>query len=184
VSKEGDFMILRYFVVVFSAAVVATIAALSASAIEPRNAEAADTVRTCGGKAIKLNAREERTFRLHNRARAHRGIRRLCVSRKLTEAARDHSARMIRKDYFGHGNIGRRLERYDYNWRTCGENIGGGSGRYARPSNVFKRWMDSRNHRSNILKKGFREIGIGTYTGTFKGRRGYTMYTVDFGTRR
>jgi hypothetical protein len=39
-------MILRYFIVVFSAAVVATVAALSASAIEPRKAEAADTVRT------------------------------------------------------------------------------------------------------------------------------------------
>jgi uncharacterized protein YkwD len=91
---------------------------------------------------------------------------------------------MIRKDVFGHGNIGRRLERYDYNWRTYGENIGGGSGRHGSPDNVFKRWMNSSNHRSNILKKSFREIGIGTYTGTFKGRRGYTMYTVDFGTRR
>jgi uncharacterized protein YkwD len=177
-------MILRYFIVVFSAAVVATVAALSASAIEPRKAEAADTVRTCGGGTIKLNAREERTLRLHNRTRANRGIRSLCVNRKLTEAARDHSARMIRKDVFGHGNIGRRLERYDYNWRTYGENIGGGSGRHGSPDNVFKRWMNSRNHRSNILKKSFREIGIGTYTGTFKGRRGYTMYTVDFGTRR
>ena len=177
-------MILRYFIVVFLAAVVATVAAISVSAIEPRKAEAADTVRTCGGGTIKLNSREERTLRLHNRARAKRGIRRLCVNRKLTEAARDHSARMIRKDYFGHGNTGRRLKNYDYNWRIYGENIGGGYGRYGRPGNVFKRWMNSDNHRSNILRKGFREIGIGTYTGTFKGHRGYTMYTVDFGTRR
>jgi uncharacterized protein YkwD len=177
-------MILRYLIVVFSAAVVATVAALTGSAIEPRKAEAADTVRTCGGGTIKLNAREERTLRLHNQARANRGIRRLCVHPKLTKAARAHSAHMIRKDFFGHGNIGRRLERYNYNWRTYGENIGGGSDRYRRPGNVFKRWMNSRNHRSNILKRGFREIGIGTYTGTFKGRRGYTMYTVDFGTQR
>jgi uncharacterized protein YkwD len=177
-------MILRYATVVFVAAVLATVAALSVSAIEPRKAEAADTVRTCGGGKIKLKAKEERTLRLHNRARKSRGIRRLCVHPKLTKAARAHSAHMIRKDYFGHGNTGRRLKRYGYNWRNYSENIAGGSGRYGRPGNVFKRWMNSRGHRSNILRKGFREIGIGTATGTYKGHKGYTMYTVDFGTRR
>jgi uncharacterized protein YkwD len=177
-------MILRYAAVVFVAAVLASVAALSVSAIEPSKAEAADTVRTCGGGKIKLNAKEERTLKLHNRARKNHGIRRLCVHPKLTKAARAHSASMIKKDYFGHGNVGRRLKRFDYNWRTCGENIAGGSGRYGRPANVFKRWMKSRGHRANILKKGFREVGIGTATGTYKGNKGFTMYTVDFGRRR
>ena len=177
-------MILRYATVVFVATVLATVAALSVSAIEPRKAEAADTVRTCGGGKIKLNAKEERTLKLHNQARKNRGIRRLCVHPKLTQAARAHSADMIRKDYLGHGNVGRRLKRYGYNWRVYGENIGGGSGRYGRPGNVFKRWMKSSGHRANILDRRFREVGIGTATGTFKGKKGYTMYTVDFGTRR
>jgi uncharacterized protein YkwD len=175
---------LRYATVVFAAAVLATVAALSTSALEPKKAEAADTVRTCGGGKIKLNTKEERTLRLHNRARKSRGIRPLCVHPKLTKAARAHSADMIRKDYFRHGNTGRRLKRYGYNWRIYGENIGGGAGRYGRPGNVFKRWMNSRGHRANILKKGFREVGIGTATGTYKGTRGHTMYTVDFGRRR
>jgi uncharacterized protein YkwD len=177
-------MILRYATVVFVATVLATVAAISVSAIESREAEATDTVRTCGGGKIRLNAKEVRTLKLHNQARKNRGIRRLCVHPKLTKAARAHSTDMIRKDYFRHGNVGRRLKRFDYNWRTYGENIAGGSGRYGRPANVFKRWMKSRGHRANILKKGFREVGIGTATGTFKGRKGYTMYTVNFGTRR
>jgi uncharacterized protein YkwD len=165
------------------AAILATVAALSVSALEPKKAEAASAVRTCGGGKIKLNAKEERTLRLHNRTRKSHGLRRLCVHPKLTKAARAHSADMIRKDYFGHGNTGRRLKRYGYNWRIYGENIAGGSGRYGRPSNVFKRWMNSRGHRANILERRFREIGIGTATGTYKGTRGYTMYTVDFGRR-
>jgi uncharacterized protein YkwD len=177
-------MILRYAIVVFAAAILATVAALCVSALEPNEAEAASVVRTCGGGKIKLKAKEERTLRLHNKARKSRGLRPLCVHSKLTKAARAHSAHMIRKDYFGHGNVGRRLKRHGYNWRICGENIAGGSGRYGRPGNVFKRWMNSRYHRSNILKKGFREVGIGTSTGTYKGIRGYTMYTVDFGRRR
>ena len=44
--------------------------------------------------------------------------------------------------------------------------------------------MNSSGHRTNILDGRFREVGIGTATGTFEGKRGYTMYTVDFGTRR
>jgi uncharacterized protein YkwD len=177
-------MILRYATVVFMAAVLATVAALSVSAIEPSKAQAADTVRTCGGGKIKLNAKEARTLKLHNQARKNRGIRLLCVHPKLTKAARAHSAHMIKKDYFRHGNVGHRLRRFDYNWRVCSENIGGGSGRYARPGSVFRRWIKSRGHRANILDRRFREVGIGTATGTFKGHKGYTMYTVDFGTRR
>jgi uncharacterized protein YkwD len=177
-------MVLRHAIIIVAAVVVAAFGAVIVSATEAKKAEAASAVRTCGGGKIKLNYKEERILHLHNRARKSRGLRLLCVHSKLIKAARAHSTDMIRKDFFGHGNTGRRLKRYGYNWRIYGENIGGGSGRYGRPGNVFKRWMDSRDHRSNILKKGFREVGIGTATGTFKGNRGYTMYTVDFGTRR
>jgi uncharacterized protein YkwD len=177
-------MVLRYATVVFVAAVLATVAALSVSAIEPSKAEAADTVRTCGGGKIRLNAKEVRTLKLHNQARKNRGIRRLCVHPKLTKAARAHSASMIKKDYSGHGNVGRRLKRFDYNCRVCAENIAGGTGRYARPGKIFRRWMNSSGHRANILDRRFREVGVGTHKGTYKGKKGYTMYTVDFGRRR
>jgi uncharacterized protein YkwD len=177
-------MFLRHAIVVIAAVVLATVGAVMVSAAEPNEAEAASAVRACGGGKIKLNAKEERTLHLHNQARKNRGLRALCVHPKLTRAARAHSADMIRKDYFGHGNVGRRLKRFGYNWRTYAENIGGGSGRYGRPGNVFRRWMNSRGHRSNILGRRFREIGIGAVTGRYKGTRGYTMYTVDFGRRR
>jgi uncharacterized protein YkwD len=175
---------LRYASVIFVAALLAAVVALSVSALEPGKAEAASNVRTCGGGTIKLNAKEERTLRLHNQKRRSRGLRALCVHPKLTKAARAHSSDMIRKDYFGHGSVGRRLKRHGYNWRVYGENIAGGTGRHARPSNTFRRWMNSSGHRANILNRRFREIGIGTATGNYKGHRGYTMYTVDFGRRR
>ncbi len=108
----------------------------------------------------------------------------MCVRPKLTKAARAHSADMIRKDHFGHGAVGRRLERHGYNWRVYAENIAGGTGRHTRPNDTFRRWMKSSGHRGNILERRFREIGIGTATGTFKDQRGYIMYTVNFGTRR
>jgi uncharacterized protein YkwD len=175
-------MILRYSAVVFVAAVLATVAALSVSAVEPKKAEAASAVRVCGGGKIKLNAKEERTLKLHNQARKSRG--RLCVHPKLTKAARAHSADMIRKDRFWHGNVGRRLKRHGYKWSTYGENIGWGSGSRGSPESIFRAWMHSSGHRHNILNKRFREVGVGTATGTYKGQRKATMYTVDFGRRR
>lgn len=176
---------MRYCVVVFASAVLAAALALSVSALEPEEAEAAtSSVRTCGGGTITLNAWEERALRLHNAARTSRGLRALCVHPALTKAARAHSRDMINRDYFGHGDAGQRLKRYGYRWRAYAENIAGGAGRYARPDNTFKRWMNSGGHRTNILDRRFREVGIGTATGTFEGKRGYTMYTVDFGTRR
>ena len=147
-------------------------------------AEVASTVSTCTGGALGLKAKEDRNLRLHNQERRSRELRPLCVQRKLVKAARAHSASMIRKDYFGHGYVGRRLLRHGYHWRVYGENIAGGTGHYASPGNTFRRWMNSSGHRANILARRFREIGIGTATGNYKGRKGYTMYTVDFGTRR
>ncbi len=176
-------MVLRYATVVFAAAVLAAVVALSVSVVEPRTAQAAGTVRTCGGGTITLSYKAERTLILHNRERRNRGLRALCVHTKLTRAARAHSAGMIKNDYFGHGTVGSRLHLYGYNWRIYAENIGGGTGQYASPGNVFSRWMNSSVHRANILNGRFREIGIGTATGTYKGRTGYTMYTVDFGRR-
>ena len=44
--------------------------------------------------------------------------------------------------------------------------------------------MHSRSHRSNLLAKKVREVGIGTATGNYKGINRATMYTVDFGRRR
>jgi hypothetical protein len=80
-------VILRYSVVVLASAVLATVLALSVSAVGPEEAEAAGSVRTCGGGKIKLNAKEESTLRLHNRTRTSRGLRPLCVHPTLTKGS-------------------------------------------------------------------------------------------------
>jgi uncharacterized protein YkwD len=179
-------VLMRRIIVVITAVVLATTcsAALSVSAATPERVETASAVRTCGGGTIQLNAKEERTLRLHNQARDRRGIRPLCVQPALTKAARSHSAAIIRKDRLWHGNVGRRLKKFGYDWLTYGENIGWGSASRGSPGSIFKGWMKSRGHRSNILNGRFREVGIGTATGIFKGTKGVTVYTVDFGTRR
>ena len=92
---------------------------------------------------------------------------------------------MIRRDYFSHSTKGRnesacgRVKRFGYRWRTCGENIAWGSGSKGWPKNIMKNWMESSGHKRNILNREFRQIGIGTRTGTYKGNKGVTMYTAQ-----
>lgn len=175
---------MKYLTVIFVSVFLAFVTALGVSLVEPERAEAATVgVKGCTGTVVKMTSAEKQMLNLHNKTRANRGIPKLCVHPALQRAARGHSADMIRRDYFAHGNTGARLSKYGYRWRTYGENIAYGSGASGSPNNRFSAWMKSPSHKPNILSKKFREIGIGAVTGTYKGTRNVTMWTADFGSR-
>jgi len=95
---------------------------------------------------------------------------------------------MIEKDYLSHCSyygegVGSRLRSFGYDWNVCAENIAGGYGAFGEPDPTFERWMNEPAHKANILSGRFRQVGVGTYTGNYKGKDGSTMYTVDFGSR-
>ena len=179
---------MRQVVVLLTAVFLAAAAAVGTSAVQPQVAAADSTIRSCTGSKITLKNIEKTMLSLHNRKRANQGLPRLCVHPKLQRVARAHSVDMIRRDYFSHYTKGRnegpceRLRRYGYRWRLCGENIAWGSGSKGSPKSRFRAWMHSPGHRANILKRGFREVGIGAAKGTYNGYKA-TMWTVDFGDR-
>jgi uncharacterized protein YkwD len=176
---------------------IASIAATGVLAADPQDAAAAGggKVKKCGGGKIFLNEKEKKTFALHNAARRQHHRPTLCVHPALEKAARSHSEDMIRRDYFSHDTKGRnedaeqRIKRFDYtpqgfSFYMVGENIALGSGSSGEPDSIMRSWMNSDGHRRNILNNKFREVGIGTETGNWKGNDGVTVYTVDFGFRR
>jgi uncharacterized protein YkwD len=173
-------------------------AAVYATALEPTDARAQSSydgnVEACNGKQVYLRPAEKSTLRLHNKARANRGIPRLCIQQQLQRAARKHSADMIRKDYFSHrskdgSTLSQRVKREGYTSRgmsvyRIGENIGWGSGSLGSPRKIHRAWMRSDGHRKNIMNRGFRQVGIGVIRGKYKSHDNARMYTVDFGYRR
>jgi uncharacterized protein YkwD len=181
--------------VLLASVLLATLLAAGVSVVEPDHARAAEGgyVSKCGGGTIFLDAKERRTFVLHNRIRRDHDLKPFCVHPFLQKAARAHSKDMIGRDYFSHQSMGgetfaERLERFGYTregyaYYRAGENIAGGSGSYGEPGSTMRRWMRSDGHRRNILNLEFRQIGIGTCTGEYKGHDDYTMYTADFGAR-
>jgi uncharacterized protein YkwD len=169
--------------------ILASATAFLSVAVKPEMVGAATTsVKTCSGGNIDLGDKEERTLVLHNETRADHGLEPLCINPLLTRAARSHSREMVEKDYFSHYSedgegVGARLRRFGYDWSVCGENLAGGYGNPEEPDSIFELWTNSTHHRANILDRRFRQVGVGTYTGTYKGIEEYTMYTVDFGSQ-
>lgn len=142
-------------------AIVLTLAVLAALVILPATASA----------AITLTPKEKKVVALINKIRTNRGLAKLSVKPCLVRAARNHSAEMGTKQYFEHDSysgesFARRLIRFGYKkagfryWRV-GENIAWGGGLYATAEVVVDNWMHSKAHRSVILTKTFRNIGIG-----------------------
>lgn len=130
-----------------------------------------------------------------NRERAHHGLGRLKLNKRLTRAARRHALDMARRNYFSHDTLGGgsfvdRIRRAGYlrgasSW-IVGENLAWGSHNLSRPGAIMRMWMKSPGHRANILNGSFREIGIGVaYDAPVAGGGNPAgTYATDFGTRR
>jgi uncharacterized protein YkwD len=67
---------------------------------------------------------------------------------------------------------------------ALGENLAWGTGSLATPRSIMKAWMDSPGHRANVVKRAYREIGIGVVTGVPSDRDSGATYTTDFGVIR
>jgi uncharacterized protein YkwD len=132
---------------------------------------------------------------MHNRDRAARGLPQLKEDAKLRAAAEGHSADMVAEGYFSHDALDGddmvdRILRAGYArgaaaW-SLGENIAYGSGELASAVQIHRAWMRSPGHRANVLRRRFREIGIGIVLGAPVETYGQTgaTYTADFGFRR
>ena len=115
-----------------------------------------------------------------NRVRAARDLPPLTLDRTLQRAARSHSFDMLRRGYFGHGAFARRLSRFGARGPRLGENLAWGVGDAADVRYMVQRWLASPPHRANLLRPGFRRIGVGLVVGTFSGHEGARLVTADF----
>ena len=130
---------------------------------------------------------------LHNQIRIARGLPVLRENARLRRAAVGHSNDMVDHGFFDHTTPGGETMvdrimavRYvspDVGW-ALGENLAWGTGVLATPREIMKAWMDSPGHRANVVKRAYREIGIGVVTGTPSAGGDGATYTADFGVVR
>jgi uncharacterized protein YkwD len=130
-----------------------------------------------------VSSQEQNLLRSINQARARQGAPPLRIASALQRAARSHSRTMLRTGNFTHGDWYRRLRRDGANSQKLGETIAWGVGSEGTASAIVRTWLASPPHRSTLLDRGFRYVGVGVAVGSFGGYGGTSMATADFGGR-
>jgi uncharacterized protein YkwD len=134
-----------------------------------------------------LRDAERATLCLLNAERRARGLGALRPEARLRRAALRHSQDMVERNFFEHENPDgldphERMARAGYGAgpreRATGENLA--TGDPGTPAVMVDGWMHSPGHRKNILRPGFRDIGIGIVPRHQEGGLGAT-YTTTFG---
>jgi uncharacterized protein YkwD len=148
------------------------------------------------GHVAATSALESQTLSQLNAIRAHHGLKPLHLSLRLTAAASAHSRQMVARGYFAHESAGggafwRRIQHFygsqGYHYWSVGENL-----LWSSPNvdagGAVQMWMNSPEHRANILNGDWREIGLSALhvpsaPGVYGGHE-VTVFTTDFGARR
>jgi uncharacterized protein YkwD len=109
----------------------------------------------------------------------------LVMNAELRCSARLHSMDMGEMGYFAHESQNGddpfdRMAAAGYSGRLMGENIAKGQ---QSPSEVVDGWMNSPGHCTNIMNKGFTDIGIGYWQGEAENQwfNGNKLWTQNFG---
>ncbi len=171
--------------VVIAVALVALVGALAAPTAQSGKA----TTR------VALSSLETGVLAQLNKIRAQHGLEPLKISARLTAAADQHSKEMGSAGYFEHNShdgteFWKRISRWyassGFGYWSVGENLLWSSPE-VDPAGALQLWMNSPEHRANILTARWREIGISAVhfaaaPGTYKGLE-VTIITTDFGIR-
>jgi uncharacterized protein YkwD len=172
------------------------------------------TARAKGGPAARARAASERcvsadampgqaavedlraaTLCLMNAERTARGLGRLQSEPLLGRVAAGYARQMVRGQFFDHtspagSTMLARIKATSYlrdvtSW-SVGENLAWGTGTLATPRAMVRAWMQSADHRANLLDRHFADVGIGVAAGApvalDPGELGGT-YVTDFGRR-
>jgi uncharacterized protein YkwD len=115
-----------------------------------------------------------------NGVRKAHDLRPLAIDTRLMRVARGYSGTLLRTGVLTHGNFSQRMRSSGARGPRFGENLAWGTGGYAAAKSIVRAWMASPGHRANLLRPGFRRIGLGAVTGRFGGYRGATVVTADF----
>lgn len=141
--------------------------------------------------AVSAERSERALLCLVNRERARAGQRPLRLNHCLSRAAEAHARDMVRERYFAHDSrdgtgFAERILATGYargtRW-TVGENLAWGADPAGDAAWVMSAWMNSRDHRANLLRASFRDVGLAAVPGAPVDADGArATWAADFGT--
>ena len=127
---------------------------------------------------------------LVSETRERYGLPPLAQSIPLDESAVAKSGDLLRCNEFSHTACGREftfwIRESGYMSAECwrvGENLAWGTGELSTPQAIMNAWMNSAGHKANILKKAYREVGVGIRLGVPSDEGVGATITADFGVK-
>jgi uncharacterized protein YkwD len=151
---------------------------------------------TPGSRAVPMQSLASGVLAELNAFRREHGLGPLRLSPALSRAARQHSMEMAARGYFAHNSANgstfdKRIARFYpmgfHKFWSVGENL-----LWSSPdvdaSGALTMWINSPEHKANMLNPRWREIGLSAVhssaaPGTYSGRP-VTIVTTDFGVRK
>jgi len=117
---------------------------------------------------------------LTNQERASDQLSTLTTNNQLTEAAKQVAQDMASRGYFAHESPDGKspwywLRKAGYAYQYAGQNL---AVNFDDSSQLLTAWMNSPEHKENILGVDYTEIGVGMATGTYNGKE--AVYVVQF----
>ena len=112
-------------------------------------------------EALAANPTRAERLLIHavNDARGARGVRRLTLGGTLQEGSHRWASYLLVRDAFFHSSLGAGV-RENIAWLTCRDG-------WAR--RIVRMWLNSSAHRSALLDRSARRLGVGVATGGWSG---------------
>jgi uncharacterized protein YkwD len=177
---------------------IATIVALSLSVVATASASSGSSrgaASAAPSRQLQVSQLESGVLSQINAVRSQHGLVPLRFSVPLTLAARNHSESMAAKGYFTHesadgGAFWKRVQNFypstSRRFWSVGENLLW-QAPDVDPSGALQMWMNSPEHKANLLTARWREVGISAVHATAApgvyGGLDVTIVTADFGVR-
>jgi len=128
-------------------------------------------------QAARLRHRRARVIMLTNKQRAGLGLGSLQTDADLTRSAQNYVDHLAADGAFSHTDgsvLAERVVRAGYRYRFVGENLAMGQ---ASAGTAVTAWMQSPDHRANMLDPRFTQMGVGVA----KRADGRLIWCIDFG---
>lgn len=111
---------------------------------------------------------------LTNVKRSENGLGQVTANQLLAQAAAAKAANMFSENYWAHNSPSGKtpwtfIQAAGYKYVYAGENL---ARDFADAQSVVNAWMNSPSHKSNLLDKNFKEIGVAVASGTLTGQEG------------
>jgi uncharacterized protein YkwD len=180
-------------------AMTSTLAALALVGATASPAVAAGAPTACANATViatnptTRQAAADAVLCLINVERAQRGLAAVVSSSMLGRAAVGHASDMVRRKYFSHvtpngEDLKKRVARTGYmrggRRVALGETLAWGADAFARPAELVKDLMQSPTHRSIVLDRRYRDVGVGLALGApMDGMRDGSTLSLNFGRR-